>query len=125
MTLRPWRTDPQRIFINGPMLLFDAGAATAWALIVHELVSNAAKYGALKGPDGILEIEWRESEDALIFEWREKSDHVVMEGGPDAKGFGQTIVDRLVDGFLGGAIERTITDKGVYIKITIEKRADE
>lgn len=125
MTLRPWRTDPQRIFINGPALIFDAGAATAWALIVHELVSNAAKYGALKETDGILEIDWRDTEDALVFEWREKSSRVSSEIDPDAKGFGQTIVDRLVDGFLGGAIERTIRDNGVFIKITIEKKADE
>lgn len=124
MTLRPWRTEPQRIFINGPELFFDAGAATAWALIVHELVSNAAKYGALKGAGGILEIEWRDNADALIFEWREESSQIASSGVPDAKGFGQTIVDRLVDGFLGGTIERTMNDTGVFIKITIEKRAD-
>lgn len=125
MTLRPWRTQPQRIFINGPALYFDAGAATAWALIVHELVSNAAKYGALKGGDGILEIDWRDSDEGLVFEWREKSGDVVLDLDPNAKGFGQTIVDRLVDGFLGGVIERSIADTGVFITIRIDKKADE
>ena len=124
-TLKPWRTDPQRIFINGPSLDFDAGAATAWALIVHELASNAAKYGALKEADGKLIIDWRDTDEALEFEWREESGHFSANDVPESKGFGQTIVDRLVDGFLGGGIVRSITDQGVLVKITIEKDVEE
>ncbi|WP_165793451.1 PAS domain S-box protein [Hyphococcus luteus] len=124
-TLRPWRTDPQRIFIDGASLTLDAGAATAWALIVHELVSNAAKYGALKEAGGKLTIDWRDGEDALVFEWREESHQFSSGEASDDKGFGQTIVDRLVDGFLGGEIERTLTGQGVFVKITIEKHAEE
>ncbi len=124
-TLRPWRTDPQRIFINGPSLNLDAGAATAWALIVHELVSNAAKYGALKEADGKLVIDWRDDEAVLVFEWREESYRFSSNGDPDDKGFGQTIVDRLVDGFLGGEIQRSVTDQGVFVKIKIDKETEE
>jgi PAS domain S-box-containing protein len=123
-TLKPWRTEPQRIFINGPSLFFDAGAATAWALIIHELASNAAKHGALKEADGVLTIDWRDSDEALVFEWREKS----ADGAgalPQEKGFGQTIVDRLVDGFLGGSIKRTVTEDGVFVQIIIDKEMEE
>lgn len=124
-TLKPWRTEPQRIFINGPSMFFDAGAATAWALIVHELASNAAKHGALKEPDGVLNIDWRNTEEALVFEWRESSAEGASEAAGETKGFGQTIVDRLVDGFLGGVIERSATEDGVFIKIVIEKETEE
>ncbi|WP_428410310.1 PAS domain-containing protein [Hyphococcus sp.] len=124
-TLRPWRTTPPRIFINGSDYPFDAGAATAWALIVHELVSNAVKHGALKEVDGTLNIDWKVSDDAFVFEWREESKNLAPVDSAQNAGFGHTIVDRLVSGFLNGEIKREASPGEVLITISIDKEADE
>lgn len=119
-TLQPWRTTPQRIFINGEGHHIDAGAATAWALIVHELASNAAKHGALREAGGRLTIDWREDESGFLFVWREESEEFSANDASERGGFGQTIVERLVSGFLNGVIERETESSGIIIKIVID-----
>ncbi len=124
-TLRPWRTTPPRIFIEGGEFPFDAGAATAWALIVHELASNAVKHGSLKEAGGKLTIDWKDSDDAFVFEWREESKMLEAGEKTESTGFGQTIVDRLVSGFLNGEIKRVASPGEVLVTISIEKDSDE
>lgn len=125
-TLRPWRTTPQRIFVNGSDHLFDAGAATAWALIVHELASNAVKHGALKDSGGRLEIDWEDGEDAFIFRWREESPDIApSDNEQESAGFGQTIVNRLVSGFLAGEISRNAAPGEIMITIEMPKETEE
>ena len=125
-TLRPWRTTPQRIFVNGSDHLFDAGAATAWALIVHELASNAVKHGALKDSGGRLEIDWEDGEDAFIFRWREESSDIApSDNEQESAGFGQTIVNRLVSGFLAGEISRNAAPGEIMITIEMPKETEE
>lgn len=123
VTLRPWRMTPQRIFINGGEKTFDAGAATAWALIAHELASNAAKYGCLREAGGRLTIDWREDDDQFVFEWREENQSPVTEVAGETSGFGENIVQRLVDGFLSGEIKRDMTEKGACVSIRMPKAA--
>ncbi|MFC2950477.1 PAS domain S-box protein [Marinicaulis aureus] len=123
VTLRPWRMKPQRIFINGESKIFDAGAATAWALIAHELASNAAKYGCLRDAGGKLTIDWRENDEEFVFQWREENNTPMTESGDEAEGFGKNIIHRLVDGFLSGEIERDITEEGASVSIRMPKAA--
>lgn len=126
VTLRPWRTDPPRIFLPDEPCHFDAGAATAWALIAHELASNAAKYGSLRDARGRLYINWTDSADGFVFEWKEISppSSSWRPPGEGFEGFGVTIIDRLVSGFLSGVIEREMTPEGACITIRIAKHED-
>lgn len=84
----------ERVVSIGPHVYLNANAAQGFALILQELATNAAKYGALSGPSGTIRVEWaREacSPDALVFRWRER-------GGPPAsppkrKGFGTMLLE--------------------------------
>ena len=62
--------------IDGPSVLLEPNAAQAIAVILHELATNAAKYGALSVPNGQVRIEWsHEQNGQLVLRWTEK-------GGP-------------------------------------------
>jgi two-component sensor histidine kinase len=83
-----------RAQISGPNLILTVKAAQTFALVIHELATNAAKYGALSVPTGCLKITWDVSgppeQPRLVFAW-------VEEGGPPAmaptrRGFGTTLI---------------------------------
>ena len=94
-------------------------ATTAIALIIHELATNAAKYGALSTPDGRLRIGCSSDETTAILVWHE-------EGGPtvtrpaNGEGFGSTLVRRSIADQLNGSPETEWHAAG--IKVTV--RAD-
>src|SRR5581483_7670765 len=69
----------EQLRVSGPPMRFQPKAAETFALAIHEIATNAIKYGALSQPSGRLDVSWRTDDAAdptqLIFEWREK-------GGP-------------------------------------------
>lgn len=87
----------QRIAIQGPDVYLSATTAQGFALVLHELATNAAKHGALSVPTGTIVVQWRyqrEQPDELFFSWRER-------GGPPAttpkhKGFGTQLLELAV-----------------------------
>jgi PAS domain S-box-containing protein len=83
-----------QVRIDGPRIMLAAKVAQTFALVVHELATNAAKYGALSAEQGSLDVGWRlaggGNDRKLVFEWTES-------GGPPAKpptrsGFGSTLI---------------------------------
>lgn len=84
----------QRVFTSGPDLLLSATTAQGFALILHELATNAAKHGSLSGQTGTISVQWSHEAgppSALFFSWRER-------GGPPAsppkrKGFGTKLLE--------------------------------
>jgi PAS domain S-box-containing protein len=115
-TLKPWRTTPPRIFVEGESVLIDSGAATAWALIVHELATNASKHGALVKAGGSLSISWTKTGDGrLEFAWTERA---ALDGAklPEG-GFGSVIIDKLAEGYLSGSVERRFSEDGMEIRV--------
>ena len=92
-----------RIRLSGPNVLVDPTAFTALALVFHELLTNAAKYGALTD-SGVVDIRWtRDEEGSLEIEWRESGGPAVT--APKRRGFGSTIIERSVPYDLGGKAE--------------------
>jgi len=86
----------EQMRVSGPKVRFQPKAAETFALALHELATNALKYGALSQPTGRIEVSWRVDESTeptrLVFEWRER-------GGPQAappprKGFGTELLER-------------------------------
>jgi PAS domain S-box-containing protein len=76
-----------RVRINGPPVLLDPDVAQVIAITLHELATNAAKYGALAVPDGEVELKWSHDTDGrLHLRWTESSGPKVRE--PTHKGFG-------------------------------------
>ena len=72
--------DERRVRIDGPQVLLEPNTAQAIAVILHELATNAAKYGSLSGPDGRIDSAWtHEADGRLVLRWSET-------GGPAVPG---------------------------------------
>jgi PAS domain S-box-containing protein len=84
-----------RVRINGPPVLLDPDVAQVIAITLHELATNAAKYGALAVPDGEVELKWSHDTDGrLHLRWTESSGPKVRE--PTHKGFGGRIIEQMI-----------------------------
>jgi PAS domain S-box-containing protein len=81
-----------RIRIEGCGAVLRPKFAQDLALSLHELATNAAKYGALSVPDGRLDLEWRLDGGRLVVEWRERDGPPVMP--PTKKGLGTKVIER-------------------------------
>jgi PAS domain S-box-containing protein len=88
-------SDGKRTFTDGPPTLLAPDAAQAVAVALHELATNAAKYGALSTPDGHVRLEWSNAADGpLRLRWMETGGPVAQE--PTRTGFGTRIVEQMI-----------------------------
>ena len=85
----------RRVRIDGPPVLLEPDVAQAIAISLHELATNAAKYGALAVPDGQVELKWSHDADSrLHLRWTESSGPKVQE--PTHKGFGGRVIEQMI-----------------------------
>jgi PAS domain S-box-containing protein len=85
----------RRVLINGPPVLLEPDVAQAIGVTLHELATNAAKYGALAVPDGQVELKWSDdAERQLHLRWTESSGPKVQK--PTHKGFGGRIIEQMI-----------------------------
>ena len=90
-----------RVEAHGPAVLLHPSAFSTVALVLHELMTNAAKYGALSDDVGRVAIHWRiEADGDVALEWRESGGPPVQ--APTRLGFGSTIIQRSIPHELGG-----------------------
>src|SRR5665213_1331346 len=89
--------DNARTEIDGPEIAVGAEAATNVALVVHELATNAAKYGALSVPGGRVRISWTVTMGRLALSWEEKGGPVIT-APPQREGFGSVLARKSVSG---------------------------
>ena len=81
--------------IDGPPVVLEPDVAQTVAITLHELATNAAKYGALAVPDGQVELKWSHDADGrLNLRWTESSGPKVRE--PTHKGFGGRIIEQMI-----------------------------
>jgi len=100
--LSPYRTGEGRIEVSGPPFVVKSRQALALSLAIHELATNALKYGALSVPSGRVSITWssedQASEPQFTFVWQEFEGPPVLE--PSSSGFGSRLISRvLIDDF--------------------------
>ena len=117
--LAPYTNDAN-ISFDGPDVTLTSGETQALAMVIHELVTNAAKYGALSIPDGSVTIRWSCTGGdlaVLIIAWREVRGPPVVESVQS--GYGSDLIRNLIPYELGGAVELTFPHDGVYCKIEI------
>lgn len=94
----------ERVAANGPALTINARAAQAFALIVHELATNASKYGALSSGEGHVALSWSIGEDGrFAFEWREQGGPEIA--APTRTGFGSVVLEQLAASELALSVE--------------------
>ena len=108
-----------RTEIEGPEIPIGAGASTNVALVVHELATNAAKYGALSVPGGRVHISWTLISGRLVLTWEEK-DGPVITGPPEREGFGSILARRSVSGGLRGDLDFHWKPTGLIVLVSAE-----
>lgn len=108
-----------RIFIRGDEVELPADTARHFALVAHEMITNAVKYGALKVPEGRLAIGWQRLGDALDMTWEETGGPPVVE--PNAMGFGTKLLARCMQA-LGGTFEPRFRPEGLVCRFTFKLR---
>jgi two-component sensor histidine kinase len=119
-TLAPFGYAPGdgRFAIGGPAVRLPPEAATALALALHELSTNATKYGALSAPGGRVEFRWRltgRDRRDLRLSWRETGGPPVSQ--PERRGFGATLIESNLAQALGGTAMLDFAPEGVRAEI--------
>jgi two-component sensor histidine kinase len=105
-----------RVSIQGPDLLLPPKYALTIALLLHELATNAAKYGSLSKPEGHVFLLSRVSGELLFLEWRETAGPTVCP--PRKTGFGVRLLSRALQQF-GGATEMFFEPSGLVCKMRL------
>jgi two-component sensor histidine kinase len=104
---------------SGPDIMLTSATTQAIAMVLHELVTNAAKYGALSTPDGHVSVSWKKVTEGgasnLVVEWRESGGPAVAD--PQKFGFGISLIRELIPQELGGTAELAFNPDGVYCRI--------
>ncbi len=100
-----------RFNLNGELLFLPAKLAVSLALILHELATNAAKYGAFSSPRGLLQVSWTVSDDRLNLTWDETEGPAVEQVG--AAGFGTKLLQSALLAF-DGKTELAFLKTGVH-----------
>ena len=114
--LAPFRTtDGERLRLAGPQLRIPPRIAIGLALALHELATNAAKYGALSGPEGHVLINWEivgsSTLAKLHFRWEEIGGPTVVE--PTRVGFGSKLIKRVLASEIDGRVELHYPSTGI------------
>ncbi|PVM83410.1 sensor histidine kinase [Caulobacter endophyticus] len=105
-----------RIAIDGPFVQLDDAQAVPFALALHELATNAAKYGALSTPAGRVAIAWRLDEPGVVdFSWTETGGPEVT--APSRRGFGSRMIERSLGGELKGSATLDFRPEGLVCTI--------
>ena len=108
-----------RIRIAVPRMGVGEAAATALALIFHELATNSLKYGALSTDAGILDLSGSGDEQNVQLVWTERGGPVV-EAPNGAEGYGSKLVKRSINGHLGGDITYHWSSEGVVVVLKLK-----
>jgi PAS domain S-box-containing protein len=117
--LAPYATDANTA-ISGPDVMLTSAQTQAVAMVIHELVTNAAKHGALSRPDGRVSVSWDRTADSaaiLTITWRELGGPPIA--APVQAGYGLTLIRDLIPHELGGTVDLIFPSDGVSCKIEI------
>jgi two-component sensor histidine kinase len=110
------RQGPERVTMEGPPLLLSPSATLALAMAIHELATNAGKYGALTVPSGSVRISWAVNADGQFhLRWQESGGPAVS--APARKGFGTRLIERNLAQTLGARVDLVYEPTGVVCTI--------
>lgn len=101
---------------SGPSLTVGPAAAQGIGMALHELATNAVKYGALSLPSGKIEIRWSVDSSMFQMRWQERGGPPVVE--PKRKGFGHVVATRMVAHSLNGDVDLSFLPNGVIWQLT-------
>lgn len=108
-----------RITVEGPDIRVDDRGATPLALLVHELATNATKYGALSSAEGRVRITTESDAGTLKLRWQE-SGGPLIEGPPQRQGFGTRLSELSIVQQLGGTLNREWRPEGLLVEVEVD-----
>ena len=108
--LTPHVDDEQRVDVAGPHVTLASERALGLAIAIHELATNAVKYGALSVPEGRVRITWEHEDGRFDFVWQEIGGPPVV--APERSGFGSRLLERVVPAYFGGQADRRFEADG-------------
>ena len=114
-SLAPYRSSKHPAVIEGPDVMLPAKRVTPLGLVLHELTTNAVKYGAWKN-EGTVHVTWTESGGIVKLTWRETG--ADLDELPERKGFGSLLMTSAARQF-GGTFERDFTRDGLRVSIEL------
>jgi two-component sensor histidine kinase len=111
-----------RVELTGPDIVVTAEAAQAIGLAIHELATNAIKYGALSVPAGKVKISWSFDSDSLasrklLLKWVERGGPPVVP--PSRNGFGQLVIGEIIERSLNGKVVLEFVTPGLEWSISM------
>ena len=107
------------IVVSGPLVSLRAEAIQPLAMVMHELITNAAKHGALSTLEGQLHVSWHSNpESGLHLRWDELGGPIIAIA-PETSGFGSTLIQTTVRGQLGGRLELFWRPQGLLCTFSI------
>jgi PAS domain S-box-containing protein len=111
----------KQLGLSGPSISLGCGSVQSFSMIIHELATNAVKYGALSTVAGKVSIGWRiegSGTDAfLVFQWIEQQGPKVS--APKRQGFGTTILEKSIHTLLGGAAQAEYVSEGLRYMLRV------
>jgi PAS domain S-box-containing protein len=117
--LEPYAMEGCGATCGGPEINLKPAAAQSLALVIHELATNAAKYGALSASEGQVAVQWRLDDDRLHIDWRES-------GGPPASspmsgGFGSALIRITIERQLKGDVDFRWLPEGLQCEFAVDR----
>ena len=107
---------------SSPDLVLSAEACQVVGMVLHELVTNAAKHGALSTREGKVSVKWHRKSNGdaragLVLEWRESG---IPDAEPASKvGYGMSVISELIPHELGGKANHVLTPEGAHCQLEI------
>lgn len=114
-------TEEWRAEASGPSVLLAPRAAERIGLALHELTTNALKFGALSSSQGRIRVSWRILDDVLEFAWSE-TDVPLMNMSPKREGFGRDLLERALPYDLRAETRLSFSPGGVHCSIRLPMR---
>ncbi len=105
-----------RIAVQGPRLRLKAASAQAIGLALHELATNAGKYGALSTDTGRVDVRWGTSGDIFTISWTEREGPLVS--APKRRGFGTIVMEAMAERSVDGTVDLDYVPSGVTWRLT-------
>lgn len=114
-TITAVKDDDDRLKLEGPNLMIPPKTGVSLAMAVHELATNAVKYGSFSAPGGRVTIRWGVEDGRLRLEWREDGGPAVTM--PERRGFGSRMIERGLAAELGGTVRIDFRPDGVVCTV--------
>ncbi len=117
----------ERLEAGGEEVLISERAAQSLSLVLHELATNASKYGAWASPEGTVTVRWHVTTDSLVIDWSEAGAPgagIPFAGDtPEGSGFGTKLMKTLVEKGLNGQLDRSFGAAGFSCRMVLPRES--